>query len=315
MQVVVVLAALLPVAAAVGADAYLTDLAAGKLSNDGFQRAYDWTPTDVGLRAEDVRIESDGLTLAGWWIAAPKLSGDGPLQDPSPVAVVVHGHTANMGKVVKRWAPELHSHGFHVLAFDLRNHGASDDTRHGRVSFGVDEADDVLAAVRFVRANAADLHADADRIVLYGASMGAVSVLHAAARQAPGVVAVVADSAFASLEYQAQFDGAKDGYPAWLIDRVVQRMDRLAENRPVTQSRAEDAVAHIMVPVLLAHCANDGRLTPTSLPRIAANAPEGTVVWSETCRYGISSTRHVDGWATPGYNATVSAFLRGAVAR
>jgi pimeloyl-ACP methyl ester carboxylesterase len=313
MRVVAVVLAVFPVVAAVAGDAYLTDLAAGELSNDGFERWHKWVPADFHLEALNVTFESAGRDLAGWWIPAPNHSGDGPLLPPSPAAILVHGHSANMGKVVARWAPHLHELGLNVLAFDLRNHGASDDTANGRVAFGVDEADDVLAAVRFVRAHAAELGADGERIVLYGASMGAVAVLHAAAQHPAGVVAVVADSAFASLEYQAQFDGAADGYPPWLIRMVLQRMDRLADGRPVTASRAEEVVAHVEVPLLLAHCANDARLTPTSLPRIAARA-DGAIVWSEECRYGISATRHVDGYATAGYNATVAGLLGPALA-
>src|SRR5262249_25672067 len=73
-----------------------------------------------------------------------------------------------------------------------RNHGESGPAR---VTLGYNERLDVEAAVRFLRE---DLRT-ADRIVLFGISMGATAALLAAA-ETPEVAAVVSDSSFLSLK-------------------------------------------------------------------------------------------------------------------
>ena len=285
------------------ADSFLAGVAHDNLSNDGFVRTHQWTPDDFGLAYEDVTIESDGLRLAGWWIPA------GPGPNAATTTILVHGYSSNMSKVMRLWAPNLHDAGYSVLTLDLRNHGASPDT-NGLVTYGVDEAKDVLAAVAYVRANAAALGVDPDRIVLYGGSMGAAAVLNAAGQHPPGVVAVVADSSFASFSFEAAIDGAAKGYPGLVVDWVVARMDRLA-SAPPTDSRPERALAGLQVPVLLAHCTDDTNITPPNFKRLQERAPAGTVTWTAACPTGLSKEHHVDGWAQPGYNQTVRSFLAG----
>jgi pimeloyl-ACP methyl ester carboxylesterase len=271
----------------------------------------------VGLAADNVTIASDGLRLAGWWMPAPAGSANA-----SVTVVLVHGVSSQMGKPVRMWAPMLHAAGYSLLAFDLRNHGASDDGPHGYVTYGVREADDVAAAVAWVQDHAADLRVDPDRVVLYGMSMGAASVLIADGRGLPGVAAVIADSPYASFAFQARVDGARKGYPQWLVDLVVHRMDRLAP-APPSQARPDESLAHIGVPLLLATCSNDQRITAPNFERLvgpaqAARTAQATwphagvaplTTWDEPCPTGLSADHHVDGAWQPGYNATVLGFL------
>src|SRR2546428_7958069 len=105
-----------------------------------------------------------------------------PGANASTTVILVHGLGSTMGRMVRMWAANLHAAGYSLLAFDLRNHGASPDSGNGDVTYGVDEADDVAAAVAYVRAHATALGVDPMRIVLYGGSMGAATVLGAGAR-------------------------------------------------------------------------------------------------------------------------------------
>lgn len=310
-------------AVTVGADTYLTGLARSNLSSDGFPPPYQYAGAVAALPHDNITILSSGPgdqvhQLRGWWFTPPGIepSTPGAAGGPAaPVAILVHGLGADGSKVVARWAPHLLQLGFHVVAFDLRNHGASTDAPAGYVGYGPDEARDVLAAVRFVREAAASYNADPQRVVLYGASMGAVAVLHAAAQAPPGVVAALADSGFATLRLQARIDGAADGYPAFLVEMVLQRMDREAVGQRVTDSDAAAAATRAAargLPILLAHCHEDGRVDEASLPVLADAVRAGGMeptVWHESCRFGLSTTQHVDGFATPGYNRTVAAFL------
>ena len=138
-------------------------------------------PADRGLSAELVRFPStDGLTLSAWWITASR--------DPRADVVLAHGHPGNRSHMLGR-AAFLAEAGYNVLAMDLRAHGDSE----GRyMTPGYKEADDVLAAVEYLRA------AKHDRpVVLFGYSYGAVAVLHAASRSNELVV-VIADAPFLS---------------------------------------------------------------------------------------------------------------------
>jgi pimeloyl-ACP methyl ester carboxylesterase len=293
------------------ADSYVTGLARDNLTNEGFNRSHERMPAEVGLSFEDVLIPSktpDGpITLRGWWMPARP---DAAPENASTTIVLVHGLSSTMGKMVRMWAPNLHAAGYSLLAFDLRNHGASPDVGNGDVTYGAAEAQDVAAAVRFVREHASDRGVDPDRIVLYGGSMGGATVLHAEGSNLQGVLAAIADSAYASFTFQAHIDGEKKGYPRVLVDLVLDRMDQLAPEPP-SSSRPDLAVARFPVPLMLAHCSDDARIQPENFDRLASLAPPGTTTWKQPCPVGLSKDHHLDGWMDAGYNATVLRFLDG----
>jgi pimeloyl-ACP methyl ester carboxylesterase len=284
--------------------AQVTSIARDNLTNAGFVRSYQWTPDDFGMPYRNVTIASDGMQLAGWWIPAREGSG----ANATTTVILVHGLGSNMSKPMRIWGPNLHAAGYSLLAFDMRNHGASPDAGRGYVTYGVDEAKDVWAAAAYVRANAPDLGVSADRLVLYGASMGAATALNAAAQRPPGVVAVIADSPFASFRFEAHIDGADQGYPRFVVDWVLGRMDALAP-APPTASRPEAFVADLGVPLLLMHCTDDENLRFANFERLQARRPEGAPSWTGSCPQGLNPEHHIDGWMDPGYNATVRAFL------
>jgi pimeloyl-ACP methyl ester carboxylesterase len=154
------------------------------------------TPEDAGLLYEDVDFPaSDGTRLSGWFIKA------GPASRGT--VVLVHGWPWNrlgesgdhlLGKVsgskqvdLLRLAHALQGAGYHVLSFDLRNHGTS--AASGPVTFGLVEANDVLGALDYL-AGREDV--DPYRIAAIGFSMGANALLYALSRNAhlQAVVAV-----------------------------------------------------------------------------------------------------------------------------
>lgn len=112
------------------------------------------------------------------------LSGRRWLVDGAPEAavVLVHGFTANADTPELEWVAEaIHALGFDVIAYDARGHGSSE----GESTLGDLERHDVAAATALARQRA-------ERVVLVGASMGAIAVLRHAADDADlaGVVAV-----------------------------------------------------------------------------------------------------------------------------
>lgn len=120
---------------------------------------------------------SDGLRLAAhrWDRSAPG----------SAAVVLVHGFTGSrLDPRVAAVAETLCHDGFEVLTYDARGHGESD----GHCTLGALEHLDVAAAVCTARTGA-------ERVVLVGASMGAIAVLRHAAGSSPDVDGVVAVSA------------------------------------------------------------------------------------------------------------------------
>ena len=144
------------------------------------------TPDEIGLPYETVQFPAeDGIRLAGWFIPAP---ADSTRQGAA--IVLVHGWpwnrlgtaavdmfaklSGNLALDFLRLAHALHLDGYHVLMFDLRNHGES--AAAPPVTFGWQEANDVLGAVGYLNGRS---EVDSGRIGVVGFSMGANALLHA----------------------------------------------------------------------------------------------------------------------------------------
>jgi fermentation-respiration switch protein FrsA (DUF1100 family) len=121
---------------------------------------------------------ADKIDLASWYTRS----------ENGALILVAHGYGASR-------SAEMHAlfarHGYGVLSWDARAHGAS----QGQIcTWGVREVLDVEAALDF-----ASEQPEIDHIGAYGQSMGAVTLIEAAAPY-PQIEAIVADSAFPSIE-------------------------------------------------------------------------------------------------------------------
>jgi len=152
----------------------------------------------------------DGFTLYGWYVPpAPEADGASIL--------FFHGHGSN------RWSfPNevrfLREDGYGMLLFDFRNHGESDGESS---SMGFYEVNDAVAAYEFL---ASQPEVNADKIAIFGASMGgAMAILGAA--QLPDVKAVVAITAYSDM-HQLVKDGVviRTGLPPSPFAEIVMAM-------------------------------------------------------------------------------------------
>ena len=161
------------------------------------------TPADLGLIYEDVRFTTDdGVTLSGWLIGAGR--------DTRAVVVLLHGFSWHRLPDLAGFVPWIQRR-YHVLQFDFRGHGESDDAP---ITLGTLEQRDVAAAVRFLQGRGLG------PIALMGISMGG-SVAVMAAPDLP-VAAVVADAAYAELRDPIANRMRESGYPlARLGSRLV----------------------------------------------------------------------------------------------
>jgi pimeloyl-ACP methyl ester carboxylesterase len=142
----------------------------------------------AGLPVRDVTFTaSDGVHLVGWLALR--------LPD-APTIILVHGFKGSRVGMLA-YARYLYAAGYNVLLYDSRGCGQSDGWKIG---LGATETDDLIGATRYL-AGLSDLKAK--RFGALGVSLGAGTVLLAAARE-PSLVAVVVDSAWA--DEQPQLD-------------------------------------------------------------------------------------------------------------
>jgi pimeloyl-ACP methyl ester carboxylesterase len=130
--------------------------------------AVDQDPGSRGLDFDDIEIESDGVTLAGWWIPAEK-----------PIAELIFVHGAGSNRISAYvgsldFYATLNGLGISVIAMDLRNHGNSPIT-DARLHMGATEWADVFAAAQWLDTTQPTA---LPRFVL-GASMGGSTVIRA----------------------------------------------------------------------------------------------------------------------------------------
>src|ERR1700682_1788518 len=116
---------------------------------------------DHDLHAALTYATHDGVALQGD-LYLPKGAG------PFSALVAVHGGGWQQGvrSAFQYWGPYLAARGYAVFAISYRL------AKKGTKTFP-QAVHDVVAAVRFLRANAAEYRIDANRLGLYGASAGA----------------------------------------------------------------------------------------------------------------------------------------------
>ena len=118
-------------------------------------------PTDYQLSYEDVSFEaSDGVTIRGWLIDGG--SDRIIIQSHFRVQCSRAGYCLEGKGFMKPWksdipflrqAKQLVEMGYSVLMYDMRNHGESDVGTTPWITWGAEEAKDIIAAVDFVSAH------------------------------------------------------------------------------------------------------------------------------------------------------------------
>lgn len=250
------------------------------------------TPSTYGVPYEDVTFESsDKNTLSGWYV---------PSTGRQTTVVMSHGLFRSRYELLKRGC-DLARLGYGVLLYDLRRHGKSEAEFS---TIGYQERHDVEGAVAFVRSRA-----PADRVVLFGVSMGAAATLLAAS-ELDGVSAVVADSSFMSLSHTVSHHLGLARIPRipfapMLVWMTASRMAFLPQSFDV-----EAAVRKIRAPILFIGGTADVRMPIDTvldpLYRASANP--------RSSRFVVEGAGHGHAYDTDptGYIQTVNVFLQDA---
>lgn len=184
-------------------------------------RSLEHTPADIGAEFRDVSIETaDGVRLHGWYVPG----------DSDRVLLFFHGNAGNISHRLES-IRQYRQLGLSVLIIDYRGYGQSE----GRTTEqGIYQ--DAEAAWRYLtEAN----KTPANRIIVFGRSMGASAAAYLAARHRP--LALIVESSFTSVP-----DIAREYYP-WLPVRWLSRL----------RHSAEEFVARSKSPVLVIHSRDD----------------------------------------------------------
>jgi alpha-beta hydrolase superfamily lysophospholipase len=122
---------------------------------------YPGDPTDVGLEFENVTYDAPLGPTAAWLV---------PGASPGRWAVLCHGWTAEKRELI-RMLPSFHSRGYSTLVIDYRNDPGAPRDPTGRYRFGLNEWEDLEAAIGLTRQRGVD------HLVIGGCSTGAALVM------------------------------------------------------------------------------------------------------------------------------------------
>lgn len=233
------------------------------------------SPAQFGLPQEPVSLlTEDGVGLKGWWIQGP-----GP-----DVVVCVHGYLSNRCELAP-YAVQLRQLGASVLLIDLRCHGSSD---RAKVTYGLDEAEDVLAALRYAKTRS-----PMGKITVFASSMGAVAALRATLAEGHLVDGLILDGAYGRLDEAAKGFWEIGGFksvakllaPTSMFGRAVLKVDpRKVVTRPLFAALDD-------VPMLLLYGTKD-TVVPIESAKdcVEAAGVNAKTVWFEGC--GHSAGRY-----------------------
>lgn len=206
-----------------------------------------WTaPSSLGLPFEEVNFPArDGLRLSGWFIPRKRANQRGS----DTTIILIHGWPWNrLGSASENVLTDipgsapvdlihlthaLHTAGYNVFMYDMRNHGQSAASRP--VTFGLHEANDLLGAIDYLSGRD-DI--DPDRIGVIGFSAGANSLLYALPHTdkiKAGVAVQPTSPAVFAARYAHWLLGPLGAPVVWLADQIYQMISgmRLRSIEPI----------------------------------------------------------------------------------
>jgi pimeloyl-ACP methyl ester carboxylesterase len=249
---------------------------------------FDGDPRAVhGLDYTSVFVRGELGHLPAWLV---------PGTDPTTWTIAVHGRGANRSEAL-RALPVLAASGATTLIVTYRNDLGAPAARDGCYHLGATEWRDLVPAVAFARARGAE------RIILYGWSMGAAIVLNTLRNtEVPGLVGAIFDCPVIDWVTTLRMQAAQRRLPGaltWSAMRLIQQ--RIG----VRLTSLDFRDFEMAVPTLL-FLDGDDRIVAPEPTREFAEHNAGTVRLVETAGGG-----HVRSWnvARERYEAELAAFL------
>ena len=212
---------------------------------------------ESGIEYQEIELlTSDGVRLVAWY--TPPRNG--------ALILVAHGYGVRLPEEYYKLFAE---HGYGVLAWDFRGHGASGGEL---VTLGYNEVLDVEAALAFALAQP-----DVEHIGGWGGSMGAVTMIRATARH-PEIEALVADSPFVTLEDELDL---RVPYP--LLNPLIRFFAERETGLNLDMVRPVDDIGLISPrPVFIIQGMSDSTIPLDSAERLYVAAGEPRELWTES---------------------------------
>jgi uncharacterized protein len=238
-------------------------------------RGMDGGPELLGLKFEDLRLTTSDQTMVHAWYVE-----DTPA---SPVMLVCHGNGGNISHRLDKLRL-FRQAGASVLLFDYRGYGLSSGRPDEKGTYM-----DAEAAYRWLTGTK---KVPAERVVIYGESLGGAVALETALRHP--AAGLILDSAFTSV-----VDMGKRIFPFLPIDLMVRcRYDNLAK------------IAQLRAPLLVMHSPQDD-IVPFDMGRMLfESAPEPKVFFALR---GSHNEGFLD--TGPAYVEAIASFLKDLSAR
>ena len=227
---------------------------------------------------ETVTLQTeDGIDLRAWYM---------PPDEEGAAVIYVHGLGGNRQLMLEQ-AAAVYRYGYGALLLDLRSHGESG----GEIStLGYYEPRDVRAALDFLLAQP---EVNPERIGIFGESLGAITAIRAAA-QMPELRAVVAQSAFTSIEENVA-SGVRQitGLPPFPFAPLVIFFGEIETGLNIGQVRPVDEIGQIAPrAILLMHGGQDTLLASDNSQRLydAAGEPKALIYFPEAGHSGLQES-------------------------
>lgn len=245
-------------------------------------------PETYGMPFEDVAFTSrdGGTRLAGWYI---------PSEANERVILFVHGRNASRtaaygsapaddgtqpvpGRLLEL-ASAINKAGFSVFLIDLRGHGKSAD---GRFSFGVEERQDVLAAIDWLKAKGYQ----PGKIGVMGLSLGAASSIGATVTE-PAVGALLIDSGFAELAPIVETRWVEESGLPMIFLTSTKLMVRLMYGWNLDKVNPAEEISQVSPrPLKIIACQDDKQVPLIHFEKLKAAAPMAQTWLLPHCDHG-----------------------------
>ena len=219
----------------------------------GFQNPKPVNLAPPDFPYENVVLRSPNGQLAAWYSPVPAARG---------TVVLCHGYTSDKSRL-RTEAGYFRQLGFAVFLLDFSGNGASEGYQ---TTIGYREADDVVAAMRWVQARRPGAP-----VVLYGVSMGAVAILRAESALGLRPAACIVECPYGSMLQTARNRFTAMHLPTFPLANMLVFWGGVENNYWAFGLNAGEYARRISTPTLLLWGTADARVTRAETDTIFAH--------------------------------------------
>ncbi len=206
------------------------------------------TPKLPNTTKPDTTFEAFTLSknpqLHAWWIKTPDSL-------PKGIVILFHGYSANKASLLEP-ARVFRKLGYHTCLIDFRGHGNSEGNE---TSIGYYEAEDVKATYDYIKLYYPDLPT-----ILYGASMGAVSVLKAVHDYQLKPNRLIIEAPFGSMKDAVLSRFENMGLPTQVLPDILLFWGGMQTNMNAFKHNTVAYAQKVTIPTLHIHGAKDPKV-------------------------------------------------------